>query len=374
MAPVVIDIRSADDTRDVVHRAVQALVEGKLVAFPTETVYGVAASALNAQAVQRLIDAKHRPAGQPLTLAVQSADAAYDYVPDMCPLGQRLARRCWPGPVTLVVKDRHPDSLLTQLPATVQESVTLEGNLGLRVPAHPTILDVLRMLAGPLVLSSANRSGEPDAVTAEQLVENLGDDVQLVLDDGRSRYAQPSSVVRVDEHGFKLLREGVVSEQALRRLSSYMILFVCTGNTCRSPMAEALCRKLLSAKLDCPIEALEDRGILVVSAGVAAMMGGRAAPEAVQVLAQHGIDISRHETQPLTVQLVRNADVIFTMTRAHREAILNEWPEASERTKLLCRDRSDVADPIGGPYQLYQRCAQEIEAQLLEWINEIKIA
>ena len=108
MPPVVIDLRSAEDWRDVVHRAVQALAEGGLVALPTETVYGLAASALDEDAVCRLLAAKDRTAAKPLTLAIKSADEARDYAPDMCPLAQRLARRCWPGPVTLVVDDSHP--------------------------------------------------------------------------------------------------------------------------------------------------------------------------------------------------------------------------------------------------------------------------
>ena len=101
MPAVVIDLRHADDLRDVVHQTVQALAEGKIVAFPTETVYGLAASALDEQAVERLAAIKGRKQGHPLTLAIKSADEARDYVPDMSPLAQRLARRCWPGPVTL---------------------------------------------------------------------------------------------------------------------------------------------------------------------------------------------------------------------------------------------------------------------------------
>ena len=109
MPPVVIDLRSAEDWRDVVHRAVQALAEGGLVAFPTETVYGLAASALDENAVGRLLAAKDRTVAKPLTLAIKSADEARDYAPDMCPLARRLARRCWPGPITLVLDDSHPE-------------------------------------------------------------------------------------------------------------------------------------------------------------------------------------------------------------------------------------------------------------------------
>src|SRR5262249_21387888 len=95
MPPLVIDVRSAEDTRDCLHRAVQALAEGQLAALPTEPVYARATSALDGAAVARMLQVKRRPPGQPpLTLGLKSADEALDYVPQMPPLGQRLARRC----------------------------------------------------------------------------------------------------------------------------------------------------------------------------------------------------------------------------------------------------------------------------------------
>ena len=117
------------------------------------------------------------PAARPLALAIKSAEEALDYVPDMSPLARRLARRCWPGPITLVVDNQHRDSLTTQLPQSVRQAVTPNGTIGLRVPANEMAQDVLRMLAGPIVLTSANRSGEADAVTAQEVVGALGSDV-----------------------------------------------------------------------------------------------------------------------------------------------------------------------------------------------------
>jgi protein-tyrosine phosphatase len=362
MPPIVIDIRSAEDGRDVVHRAVQALAEGQLVALPTETVYGLAASACHAEAVERLLQVKGRPSGAPMALAIKSAEEAPDFVPDLSPLARRLARRCWPGPVTLVVDNQHREGLTMYLPHRVRQVVAPNGTIGLRVPANEMTQDVLRMLSGPLVLTSANRSGQPDAVTAQEVVAALGSEVSLVLDDGPCRYGQPSSVVRVQSNEFEMLREGVVGEATLRRLASLMIVFVCTGNTCRSPMAELLMRSRLAECLKCKIDELEDRRVVVMSAGIAAAPGCPPASEATQVMRERGLDLARHEAQPLTDQIVRHADLILTMTQSHLQSIIERWPHAADRVCMLLPDRRDVADPIGQTVKAYRDCAEQLDS------------
>ena len=368
MPPVVIELRSAEEPRDVVHRAVQSLAEGCLVALPTETLYCLAASALSQEAVGRLASFAGG-GGHALTLGIKSADEALDYAPCLGPLGRRLSRRCWPGPVTMIVEDRRPDSLLRQLDRQVQQVLVEDGHVGLRVPGHQLVLDVLRLLAGPVVLATVRRNDMPEAVTAQQMIEAFGEDLHLVLDDGRSRFGQPCSIVRVRDRDFGVVEVGVVSPQTLKRLASMIVLFVCTGNTCRSPMAEGLFRHLLAKSLACEPAEIEDRGAIVMSAGIAAMLGGRAAGEAINVLSPLGIDLTSHESQPLTEQLVRHADVILAMTRSHRQAILAEWPAAAERVKLLSHDDADVPDPVGGPAELYERCLAQMRPEVERWVE-----
>ena len=368
-----IDLQQTDDPQDAVHRCVQALAEGKLVVFPTETVYGVAASALNAEGMEKLRELKARSTASPFALAIKSAEDAMDYAPDLSPIASRLARRCWPGPMTLVVDANHPDSVVSQLPEPVRQCVAPQGTVGLRVPGHSFILSVLRLIAGPLALTSANHPGEPEAQDGRQALQTLGKHVDVVIDDGPTRFSQPSTVVHVDGADLKILREGVISANQLGRLASLMIVMVCTGNTCRSPMAAALLRQRLAQKLKCGADELEARGVMVLSAGIAAMNGTKAAPEAVETMNALKIDLSDHESQPLNERLAKFADLMLTMTRGHRDAICAQWPETTPRVHQVCHNGQDVSDPIGGPQSLYQQCATQIDDQLEGWIDQLDL-
>ena len=374
MPAVTIDLKSAEDPRDVVHRAVEALSAGKIVAIPTETVYGLAASALHPQAVERLFEIKGRAKSSPLAYAVKSLDEALDYVPNMSTLARRVARRSWPGPVTLVLDVDHPDSVIHRLDPVIQNATIPSGTVGLRVPAHETTLQIMRMCAGPIVLTSANLSGQPDAIDGRQVDGSVGDQIDLILDDGTTKFAKPSSVVRVNDDGFSMLREGVVDAATIEKLKSFIALIVCTGNTCRSPMGEGLLRKRLADKVGCSIETLEQKGVSILSAGIAAMPGSPAAAQAVEVMGGLGVDISSHSSQPITGQLAQFADVILTMTNGHRQALISHWPMLESRTKTVRRDGADVSDPIGAPVDVYQACAKQIDENLAQWVDEFDLS
>jgi protein-tyrosine phosphatase len=273
----------------------------------------------------------------------------------------------------MLVADDHPESLVHRLPVVSRQAVIGNGRLRLRVPGHPMLADCLRMLAGPVVLAEPGPPDQPPAVTAAEIMGRAESLLSLVIDDGRARYAQPASTIEVDDFDFRVVHPGIVSEETLRRLSSLMVLFVCTGNTCRSPMAEVLFRQLLAERLGCKPDEIGTHGVVVASAGISAWGGGKASAGAIEAMDEAGCDLTGHESQPLTANLVQQADVIWTMTAAHRAAILAQFPEAGGRVSMLSPDRIDVIDPIGGPVATYRKCAQQIRAHVANRIDTIPV-
>jgi L-threonylcarbamoyladenylate synthase len=185
------------------------LKAGELVVFPTETVYGLGANALDPAAVQRIFDAKGRPADNPLIVHVASVEAAKKLVATWPPLADRFARAFWPGPLTLVLP-RAPN-----VPDLVTAGL---DSVAIRVPAHPAAQAVLRACGVPLAAPSANTSGRPSPTTAQHAESDLGDKVQLYLDGGPATVGVESTVVSLLGELPVVLRIGAVPQEVLQKM------------------------------------------------------------------------------------------------------------------------------------------------------------
>ena len=354
-------------------RAGELLRGGGLVAFPTETVYGVAACADRPEAVARLRDVKHRTSEKAFTVHIALREEAADFVPEFGGMAARLARKGWPGPLTMVVPVSKPSEapIMAGRPEAAAAAIYYDGTVGLRCPDDSVAFHVLREAGAPVIAASANRAGDPPARSGQEAMAALENAVDMLIDTGQTKYAKPSTIVRVEGERYAVLREGVYDRGIIDRLTQVRFLFVCTGNTCRSPMAAALARQLLAERLGFSPAELADRRIGVDSAGIAGGVG-TAAEYAVRAMARRGIDLSSHFSRGLTGDMVRQADYIFVMTRGQLEAVNRMAPSASDRVGLLLGDE-DLADPLGGSEEDYERCAASIERALRARLQEVAL-
>jgi L-threonylcarbamoyladenylate synthase len=179
--------------------AAQALRSGRIVAFPTETVYGLGVCADNDSAVDSLYRAKQRPEQKELSIMIASPEDVVKHVKHIPPIAKRLMHSFWPGPLTIIFDI--PDN----------------RTVGIRNSSHHVVRDLLNTVKISIVSTSANISGRPPASDAQQVISSFADKVDVVLDDGPAEAGKPSTVVKIVGNTFEIIRHGVIEEERLNR-------------------------------------------------------------------------------------------------------------------------------------------------------------
>lgn len=339
-----------------------ALERGDIVAMPTETVYGLAARADDPAALARLRSVKGREDVQPFTWHVGSAERLSE-LGAVSPYVRRIVARYWPGPLTVIVPFEPRARAANE--ARGPDLLASGGWIGVRCVAHQTTAAILEEVDFPVAMTSSNPHGGEPAVDADEVERAFGERVALVLDGGRARLAEASSVARIGRGKLELLREGLIDLRQLRQAGGMRIGFVCTGNTCRSPMAEELARATLAERLGCAVDGLAEFGFEVRSMGLQASNGEPAARHALDVLREAGLDLGGHRSRPLELEDLERSDKLYGMTPGHLDALRALLPEGrADVAELLDPEGMPIADPVGGPKEIYRRTAEQLRAAL----------
>ena len=196
-------------------RACELLKQGEVVGLPTETVYGLAANALDPKGVSRIYEIKGRPAHNPIIVHVSSFELARDCANEWPATAEKLGRAFWPGPLTLVLRRAE----------SIPDIVTAGGDtVGIRWPSHPFIQAVIGRCGFPLAAPSANPANRLSPTTAEHVWKYFGDRLKLIVDGGQSHVGIESTVVDLSECPPRLLRPGMIHEQALLAVTEELVL------------------------------------------------------------------------------------------------------------------------------------------------------
>jgi protein arginine phosphatase len=339
--PVILDWCPGHPPDDLVRQTAKALDDGGLVALPTEAGYVLAAS-------PAALGDPIRPPGLPDGLAVARLDGFFDAgdffarVSTATPTERALASRVWPGPVGIV----HPDA---PFPGWV--------------PSHLAAGAILASRRGPLAMFEIN-GGQPFEPSA------LGDAVAVVVSDGLARPG-PVTLVRVNDDRWAIERRGVMSDVAIRGALARQIVFVCTGNTCRSPMAEGLFKVRLADRLGCTVAELPGKGYVVQSAGTSAVPNDPATAESVDAVREFGVDLSAHQSRHASADLIARADDVIAMTRAHLVTLAGQYPVLGGSLRMFCGADGDLDDPISGGPAVYRECAATVRQHVDRLITEM---
>lgn len=345
---------------DSIQAALRHIANGDCVVLPSESTYELVGSAFSDSAVRAI--ARFASPTALAAILISEDDEVAECVPGLHGEGLRVYRKLGPGPITLQVESTSAPSVL---PVAAQNLLLRDGRLAIRRPAHAVYAE-LHGVEEPLIAVPLD-----GAVDVESATRIVGGNAVAIVAGGETQFGRTPSIVQTRGRRCQMTHVGGLLPEEMAELARCRIVFICTGNTCRSPLARVLCERMLADRLACEPAQLAEHGYSVHSAGLAASDGSPASSEAVLVAAEYGVDLSAHVSAMATIELLLWADFIFTMTSGHLYTLQNIPVNEMAPPRMLSPRQEDIVDPIGGSLVNYRTCAQQISECLAEHLNEL---
>jgi len=344
-------------SQEYIQEAVSCLCDGQVICLPTDTVYGLGCNYLSEKARERIYEIKGRSFSKPLAIAVYDVSLIENFIFPLPLWVYKVADNLLPGPLTVV------------LPYLESET------LAFRIPSSLLCLRILEEFSNPIWLTSANRSGYEDCFSGEEVIKEFNGVVDLIIDEGETRFRQPSTVIRMGNEEIEIIRQGpITKDQLMRVVTTKNIMFVCTGNSCRSVMAEALFSKYVG-KLRPELEGK----IKCMSCGTTTIEGLPASDSTLEILKrEEGIDFSTHKATECGFWNLKRQDVIFVAQQNHLRYIKENYPYFKDKVYLLLEyvdlpfeGGYDIPDPIGRSDEFYYRILALIKEAVMRLIRRL---
>lgn len=366
MKTIKIDQKTVDP--QVVQQTVNVLKKGGVILYPTDTVYGLGVDVANEEAMKKIYSLKGRDISQPVSFLAHDVDQieAYHGLLDL-----ELRRQLdvlFPGKITALLKNSFKKSL------PVFSAIREQKKIGWRIPNHPFCLKLSRVYGKPLSTTSANRSGYGNASDVQEILEQLNGKPDLVIDAGTVSKKSGSTILDFTKKPIMIVRQGEIKKATLLELlpeqefrfkkSTFGIVFVCSGNVCRSPMAEGILKTMLAKTRFKNI-------IHVSSAGTLNLPPTPVHKWAEKVSAANEINISSHISGHLNKRIMDRADMVVSMAVNHARYLKKKYPEHASKVILLKEwkrgkqlSNPSIADPIGHEISFFSDTFAEIHSEL----------
>ncbi len=354
-----------------IRQAAQVIRSGGIIVYPTDTLYGFGIDLNNPRALEKLTLLKGRDAQRPLSVLINSQAQAEELSGALNPDESLCFTKLMPGKITLLLPRRitAPIAILNDY-----------DRIGVRYPVSKICALLIAELGFPISSTSVNLSGQANLKRVEAIRDIFGDHVDLILDAGPVKSSRGSTVLDCSSFPPRLVRLGEVSANQLTRMlgaqvkplpKKFIILFICSGNICRSPMAEGILKRIFrKTKYKDMVE--------VKSAGTLKIENAPAAIESIEITRQYDIPLAQHRSRALNRELLSEADLVFCMSMNHLNYINSHFPEFKDRVFLLKQwqekkilSNPSIADPIGHNLDFFKKTFNQIYIEIMRVLPEI---